>query len=143
MYYYANPMKRDFDLKDRNFRDLCRVIAGLESAEEVRSFLLDLCTPNEIQALADRWEVAVMIARGDSYREISKNTGISTATITRVGRFIRSGRGYQMALARFKIENSSKGSQSGSQSQSKLKSNSEPQSQPQPQAQYSDLGERS
>ncbi|MBK9037936.1 MAG: helix-turn-helix domain-containing protein [Bdellovibrionales bacterium] len=97
-------MKRDFDLKDRNFRDLCKVIAGLRSSEEVRSFLLDLCTPNEIQALADRWEVAVMIARGDSYREISKNTGISTATITRVGRFIRTGRGYQLALARFKVE---------------------------------------
>lgn len=98
-------MKRDFDLKDRNFRDLCKIIAGLKNAEEVRSFLLDLCTPNEIQALADRWDVAVMIARGDSYREISKNTGISTATITRVGRFIRTGRGYQLALARFKIEN--------------------------------------
>ncbi len=111
-------MKRDFDLKDRNFRDLCRVIAGLESAEEVRSFLLDLCTPNEIQALADRWEVAVMIARGDSYREISKNTGISTATITRVGRFIRTGRGYQLALARFRIKDSERSSDSLSISQS-------------------------
>jgi TrpR-related protein YerC/YecD len=128
-------MKRDFDLKDRNFRDLCKVIAGLESAEEVRSFLLDLCTPNEIQALADRWEVAVMIARGDSYREISKKTGISTATITRVGRFIRTGKGYQLALARFNFENSDKGSQSQSKSDSD--------SQLKPETQYSDLGEQS
>lgn len=115
-------MKRDFDLKDRNFRDLCKIIAGLKNAEEVRSFLLDLCTPNEIQALADRWEVAVMIARGDSYREISKNTGISTATITRVGRFIRTGKGYQLALSRFGIEDPELSSQPRSQASSQSES---------------------
>ncbi|MBK8202933.1 MAG: DNA-binding transcriptional regulator [Bdellovibrionales bacterium] len=133
-------MKRDFDLKDRNFRDLCKVIAGLRSSEEVRSFLLDLCTPNEIQALADRWEVAVMIARGDSYREISKNTGISTATITRVGRFIRTGRGYQLALARFKIENPE---DLGAQAQAQAQVQVQAPAQRQAQVDGSDLGGQS
>lgn len=86
---------------------MCQVLLNFDSVDEIQKFLVDLCTPAEMEALTDRWRVAVMIARGDSYREISKNTGISTATITRVGRYMRTGKGYQIALKRKKSEKNS------------------------------------
>ncbi len=51
--------------------------------------------------MADRWEVVQKISEGQNYRDIAKTTGCSTATITRVGRSLKYGRGgYQWALER-------------------------------------------
>lgn len=91
-------MKSEWNLRDKSLVNLCQVFLKFKSHEEVKNFLIDLCTPNELEALSDRWEVVTRLNRGESYREISKETGISTATITRVGRFMRMGKGYQAAL---------------------------------------------
>ena len=60
---------------------------GFNTAEEVRAFLRDLCTPTELQAMADRWAVVEPLERGLSYRDIHKLTGVSLTTIGRVARF--------------------------------------------------------
>jgi TrpR-related protein YerC/YecD len=54
----------------------------------------DLCTPNEWKSICDRWLVAQLISQGISYRKIYEITGVSTATITRVGRALSEGKGY-------------------------------------------------
>ena len=46
-----------------------------------------------MQALSERFEVAKQLAQGKTYREISKNTGASTTTVTRVAKFLENGEG--------------------------------------------------
>lgn len=91
-------MSRNFQPQRRDLKELYEVMAGLETPQDVRDFLIDLCTPNELMALAGRWQVAQLVKRGLSYREISDATGASTATITRVGRSMQFGKGYQRVL---------------------------------------------
>lgn len=81
-------------------RDLCRAILTLESVEECRSFLADLCTPAELEALVDRWSVVAYLDEGMPYRRIHEITGVSVTTIGRVARFLTSGSGYRVALER-------------------------------------------
>lgn len=73
----------------------------LEEPGEVRQFLLDLCTPSELEAIVDRWWTASLLREDRSYREISEITGVSVTTIGRVARFMSMGEGgYRLALRR-------------------------------------------
>lgn len=90
-------------------RALCTAFAALSSPEEVRAFLRDLCTPAEIQAMADRWAVVEHLDRGLSYREIHRLSGVALATIGRVARFVASGYGgYTTAVDRLKAGRASR-----------------------------------
>jgi TrpR-related protein YerC/YecD len=69
--------------------DLFKVIVAIESDSQARAFLNDLCTPKEIDTLIERWEVAKLLSTKQySYREIASQLGASTATVTRVARFL-------------------------------------------------------
>lgn len=82
-------------------RNLCAAFATLTSVDEIRSFFRDLCTPTELQAMADRWAVVDCLRRGLPYREIHRLTGVSVTTIGRVARCLSSGDGgYRKALRR-------------------------------------------
>lgn len=80
---------------------LCEAMLTLETADEVASFLRDLCTHREIEEFASRWRVARLLETGLPYREIAEQTGTSTATITRVNQWRQHGAGgYEIAMAR-------------------------------------------
>ncbi len=80
---------------------LCAALVSLRDPEEMRSFLGDLCTPAELQALVDRWQVAELLDQGLPYRRINELTGVSVTTIGRVARFLADGfGGYRAALDR-------------------------------------------
>ncbi|HXW09348.1 MAG TPA: YerC/YecD family TrpR-related protein [Steroidobacteraceae bacterium] len=82
-------------------RALYQAILTLRSVEECRDFFKDLCTPAELQALADRWTVVGLLQQGRPYREISKQTGVSVTTIGRVARYLEAGHGgYALAASR-------------------------------------------
>lgn len=88
-------------------QSLYRAITAMESPADVRRFLLDLCTPAELEALVDRWWVATLLDEGRSYRDISELTGVSVTTIGRVARFMDLGEGgYRIALQRQEKETS-------------------------------------
>lgn len=80
-------------------RALYGAILALHSVEECRSFFRDLCTPAELQAMADRWSVVELLERGLPYREIHKETGVSVTTIGRVARYLTNGNGGYRAVA--------------------------------------------
>ena len=62
----------------------------LETSEEAYNFLKDLCAPQELSALAERWKVCKLLQKGDlSYRDIHQLTGASLTTIGRVARFLK------------------------------------------------------
>jgi TrpR-related protein YerC/YecD len=84
-------------------RRLFAAVAALRTPEECRAFFRDLCTPAELQAMADRWAVVEYVRRGVPYREIHKLTGVSVTTIGRVARFVATGNG-GYALAADRIE---------------------------------------
>ena len=89
-------------------RSLCAAIASLHTVDECRAFLRDLCTPAELQALADRWAVVGLLQEGIPYREIHKQTGVSVTTIGRVARYLVSGNGgYNLVTERLNGRNGS------------------------------------
>jgi len=89
-------------------RDLAAALLTQRMPEEVRAFLRDLCTPAELQAMADRWAVVEALQRGLPYREIHVLTGVSITTIGRVARYLATGSGgYSLAVRR--LENSRNG----------------------------------
>lgn len=76
-------------------------VNSLQSVDECRDFLKDLCTPAELQALVDRWQVVQYLQQDLPYRKIHDLTGVSVTTIGRVARFLSDGfGGYQAALER-------------------------------------------
>jgi len=91
--------------KSRNIEELYRAFALLEDKDEVKKFMIDLCTPKELESFAERWQIARLLDKGElSYREIAKETGASTTTIGRVFRFLQqeSYQGYRLILDKMK-----------------------------------------
>jgi TrpR-related protein YerC/YecD len=80
---------------------LFRALISLKNTAECRNFLRDLCTPAELQALVDRWQVVELLEQGLPYRRIHELTGVSVTTIGRVARFLTDGfGGYRTAIDR-------------------------------------------
>lgn len=87
------------DMTDRLFEGILK----LETVEECYAFFEDICTVNEMKALAQRLEVAKMLVDKRTYIEIQQLTGASTATISRVNRCLSYGSdGYKLVLDRIK-----------------------------------------
>jgi len=98
MKTHRNVSRRQEALAERNLAAACLT---LRSIEECRAFFRDLCTPAELQALADRWAVVECLRRGLPYREVQRLTGVSLTTIGRVARYLASGAGgYRLAVQR-------------------------------------------
>lgn len=91
--------------READFEALCDACLQLRTRDECRNFLLDLCTPAEILAFAERWKIARLLdGNGLSYRELHEKTGISVTTIGRVARFLNQEphQGYRLVLQRLK-----------------------------------------
>ena len=87
---------------------LIQAMVDIENEAECRAFLEDICTIKELQDISARLCVAVMLDEGKNYQEISKATGASTATISRVKKCLVYGSGgYRTTLDRAKKENRS------------------------------------
>lgn len=81
--------------------NLFRAVLSLQSVEECYQFFEDVCTIKEIQEIAQRLEVARLLREGKAYNDVAKQTGASTATISRVNKCISYGSGgYQIVLER-------------------------------------------
>ena len=70
---------------------LFEAILTLETEEDCYSFFEDLCTVNELLSISQRFEVACMLRRHETYLQIAARTGASTATISRVNRSLHYG----------------------------------------------------
>lgn len=81
--------------------DLFVALLGLKNTREVRNFFDDLCTPAELQAMVDRWQVVEYLQKDLPYRKIHDLTGVSVTTIGRVARCLTDGSGgYKTAIDR-------------------------------------------
>lgn len=89
------------DLDVANF--FFNAVLSLRTVEECQAFFKDICTIKELQDLTQRLQVAVLLDQGRNYQEISKQTSVSSATISRVNRCLVYGDGgYRTVLDRMK-----------------------------------------
>ena len=90
-------------LKDKNVDFLFEAILKLQTLDECYDFFEDLCTISELRAMEQRFQVAAMLDEGRIYSDIAKETGASTATISRVNKCLTYGSdGYRVVLDRMK-----------------------------------------
>ncbi len=100
--YYTITMKKHTQSKQSlksSVETLAQTMASLKNSEQVYAFLIDLCTPAELEAMADRWQVVEPLTKATPYRQIHDDTGVSVTTIGRVARCLELGSGgYLLAL---------------------------------------------
>lgn len=81
--------------------DFFQAVLTLETVDECFNFFEDVCTVNEVLSIAQRFAVAKMLKENHTYLEVAKETGASTATISRVNRSLNYGNdGYDMVFER-------------------------------------------
>ncbi len=89
--------------------EMYKAILTLKTVDECIAFFSDLCTVSELQAMEQRYQVAVLLDQGMIYNDILAKTGASSATISRVNRSLQYGAdGYQVAFSRLAAENAEK-----------------------------------
>lgn len=88
-------------IKTEAVKELFEAILTLENVDECFGFFEDVCTVNEVLSIAQRFSVAKMLRDNKTYLEVAKETGASTATISRVNRSLNYGNdGYEMVFSR-------------------------------------------
>ena len=89
------------DWRSPDVDELIGALLRLDGPDEAAAFLRDLCTLGELRDLAQRWAVVRRLEAGEHYAAISRETGASTATITRIASWLNHGEGgYRAALQR-------------------------------------------
>ena len=86
------------DWKTDDVEALFNAVRSLETLDETERFFRDLCTLKELRDMAQRWAVVRMLDGGMHYAEISRQTGASTATITRIASWLNHGEGGYRAM---------------------------------------------
>ena len=85
--------------------EMYKAILTLRTVDDCKRFFDDLCTVTELQAMEQRYQVAVYLSQGMIYNDILERTGASSATISRVNRSLQYGQdGYAIAFERLKDE---------------------------------------
>ncbi|MGL4607311.1 MAG: YerC/YecD family TrpR-related protein [Eubacteriaceae bacterium] len=82
-------MQRDF---------LAQALLSLETAEDCHLLLEDICTIKEVEDMAHRFEIAYLLYQGKTFLDVEKITGASSATISRVNRCLKHGKGYRKTI---------------------------------------------
>lgn len=97
--YYLDEVKTMKNFHTPSTDRLLTTLINMGTLEECYKFFEDLCTVKELQDMAQRFETAILLDKGESYISISKKVGISTATISRVNRCLTYGDGgYKNAI---------------------------------------------
>lgn len=79
-------------------QELFELIASLETAEDCKILFEDLCTVKELEQMSQRIEAAKLLLEGKTYRQVTECCDISSATLSRVSRCVRYGKGYNKFL---------------------------------------------
>ncbi len=93
---------------NKKTEELFRAVLTLKNIDEARRFFRDLLTEAELVEFGNRWKAAQMLDQNISYTSIRGKTGLSSATIARISKWLKTGKGgYQLMLARLHHTNPS------------------------------------
>ncbi len=94
-------MEETQDKQQTERQRLVAALCSLQTTQEVEALLSDLLTSREIEDLSQRLEVATMLSRGHSYLDVSRATGVSSTTVSRVSKCLNGpAGGYRLVLSR-------------------------------------------
>ncbi len=85
-------------IDDTEIEKLYKALTSIETVEDCKAFLADLCTKKEIEQMAQRLAGAQMLIEGKTYNEVIEKTELSSATVSRISNAIRYGEGYSKLL---------------------------------------------
>ena len=81
----------------------CQAIQSLKTEEEVAKFITDLLSPQEVEMLAKRLQIAQLLLQNKKYEDIRNSISVSYGTIARVATWLgMSGEGFKLAISRLK-----------------------------------------
>jgi len=72
-----------------HYKALCALFASIETPREADLLLQDILTPQEIEAIAERWQIVLQLAEGKPQREVAHNLHVSISKVTRGSRFLQ------------------------------------------------------
>ena len=90
------------NIRSKSIDRLFETILSLETVEDCYNFFEDVCTIKELLDMAQRLDAAFLLDGGANYQAISQETGLSTATISRVSKCLKYGTGYRQAIDKCK-----------------------------------------
>lgn len=80
-----------------------KAVLSLKNEEECKIFFDDICTIGELNSISQRLSVAMLLSEGNTFNEVAKITGASSATISRVNKCLNYGQGgYETIIERLK-----------------------------------------
>lgn len=85
-------------MKNIPFTDLYNAVLNLKTIDDCEQFFSDLCTKKELDSMARRIEAAKLLKSGETYEKIIEKTEISSATLSRVSKAYKNGKGYKNFL---------------------------------------------
>lgn len=77
----------------RHYKELCELFAAIENPKDADMLLQDILTPQEIESIAERWQLVRQLTTGKNQRDIAKNLKVSISKVTRGSRFLKYGTG--------------------------------------------------
>jgi TrpR-related protein YerC/YecD len=95
-------MKEDPKIKKQELEELYQAIVDVDNIEDCRYFLADLLSVEELNSLSSRLHAAKLLIAGETYQDVTKETKISSATLARVSRCVKEGKGYNRILRKKK-----------------------------------------
>ena len=84
--------------KQQRMEFLYRLLAGIQTPEDMEALLEDLCTRKEVENMAERVFAAKLLLENNTYAQVMEQCSISSATLSRVSRCVQYGTGYRRAL---------------------------------------------
>jgi TrpR-related protein YerC/YecD len=91
-------MKEDPKTKKKELDELYKAIVSIDNVEDCRYFLDDLLSIEELNSLSSRLHAAKLLIAGETYQDVTQETKISSATLARVSRCVKEGKGYNRVL---------------------------------------------
>ncbi len=92
--------KREYHWENKETKELFQAFMKLKTVDEAHRFFRDLCTEEEIDEMARRWQAAKLVVKEVPYRDIAREVGVSTATVTRVAHWLYAGKGGYLVMLR-------------------------------------------
>lgn len=85
-------------ITETHLEEFYKVLIKIKSADDCKEFFHDLCTYKELENMAQRMIAAKLLMAGKTYEEIIKETDISSATLSRISKCVKYGKGYNKIL---------------------------------------------
>ena len=80
-------------IKPEYFDEIYEIFTSIKDPKEAQDFFEDMFTPQELETLAERWQLVSRLLEGLPQRKIAEDLGIAVATVSRGSRQIKYGTG--------------------------------------------------